>query len=111
MIKKYNATAESSPKALSEIIELGRGYITFRNIYISNTVIRIEAAAPTAAPLTVFVNSLKKYPPVKSISIDKVENKTSSAEIIVGISAYLTKDTQAVDSSPEQLQTEGPFKD
>ncbi len=111
LVKKYDTKAESSPKALSDIIDMGRGYITFRSIYISNTVFRIEASAPTVAPLTVFVNSLKKYPLIKSISIDKVENKTSSAEIIVGISAYLTADTKAADTTAEQLQTQEPFKE
>lgn len=111
LIKKYDAKAESSPKVLSDIIDMGKGYITFRNINVSNTVILIEASAPTVAPLTAFVNSLKKYPAVKTISIDKVENKTSSAEINVGISAYLTRDAQTADSTAGQLQTEWPFKE
>ena len=111
LVKKYDAQSTNSPNMLSEIIDKGRGHITFRKIYISNEVIRIEAQAPTVAPLTEFVNSLKKYPPVTGINIDKVENKTSSAAIIVGISAYLTKTGQLTGDATGQPQTNAPFKD
>src|SRR5438876_280408 len=88
LVKKYDAQSANSPNILSQIIDKGRGTITFRKIYISNEVIRIEAQAPNIAPLTEFVNFLKTYPQVTGVSIDKVENKTSSAVVIVGISAY-----------------------
>jgi hypothetical protein len=52
---------------------------------------------------------LKTYPPVTGISIDKVENKTSSAAIIVGISAYLTKTDQLTGNQTDQLQTNVPL--
>ena len=94
LLKKYDAQSINSPNTLEKIIDKGRGHITFRKIYISNDVIRIEAQAPTATPLTEFVNYLKTYPAVTGISVDKVENKTSSAVIIVGISAHLTKNSQ-----------------
>lgn len=109
LIKKFDAAGEHSPKVLSDIIEMGKGYVTFRNIYISNSVIRIEAQAPTVVPLTAFVNSLKKYPPVAGVSIDKVENKTSSVAIVVGISAYLKESGQSIEPE-EELQTK-PFGD
>lgn len=89
LIKKIDAKSTSSPKILNEIIEMGRGYVTFRTIYLSGQLVRIEAQSPTVAPLMAFVNLLKAYPPVSSISIDKVENKTSSAVVIVGISINL----------------------
>ena len=111
LVKKYDAQSTNGPNMLSEIIDKGRGHITFRKIYISNEVIRIEAQAPTVAPLTEFVNFLKKYPPVTGINIDKVENKTSSAAIIVGISAYLTKTGQLTGDATGQPQTNAPFKD
>lgn len=111
LLKKLNAQSENGPNVLNDIIQMGKGYITFRNVYVSNTIIRIETQAPTVAPLTAFVNSLKKYPPVASISIDKVENKTSSVAIIVGISVYLKQNDQVIDSAGDQLQTGTPFSD
>lgn len=109
LAKEYDAASVNSPNILNEIIDKGRGHITFRNIYISNEVIRIEAQAPNALPLTEFVNSLKEYPSIAGVNIDKVENKTSSAEVIVGITAYLTKDGALAGSSMDQLQNNAPF--
>ena len=109
LVKKYDNQSASSPKILNDVIEKGRGHITFRKIYISNEVIRIEAQAPNITNLTEFVNFLKTYPTVTSVSIDKVENKTSSAVVIAGVSAYLTKSGQLSGSQTNQAQTNTPF--
>ena len=111
LAKKYDAQSTNSPNMLSDIIDKGRGHITFRKIYISNDVIRIEAQAPNVTPLTEFVDFLKKYPPVTGVNIDKVENKTASAEVILGISAYLTKTGQATADTTDQQQANVPFAD
>lgn len=111
LIKKYDEQSKNSPQILNDIVEMGRGYISFRNIYISNTSIRIEAQAATVAPLTAFVNSLKKYPLVNTLSIDKVENKTSSVAIIVGITATLKQNGPVENVSNEQLQSTSPFSE
>jgi len=104
-IKKYNAVAMDDPKLLGDIIEMGRGYITFSSIFISNNKVRIEAEASSVSPLTAFVDQLKEYPQIQNISIDKVENKTSNAEIIVGLSADIKRDaTSEIQSSDIQVQ-------
>lgn len=109
LLKKLDAQSDEGPRILNDIIEKGKGYITFRSIYISGSLIRIEAQTTTVAPMTAFVNSLKKYPRVSSISIDKVENKTKSAELIVGISAFLKQNSQSVRTVIEQ-PNEMPIK-
>lgn len=109
LIKKYEEQSASSPKILNDVIEKGRGHITFRKIYISSEVIRIEAQAPNITSLTEFINFLKTYPQVTDVSIDKVENKTSSAVVIAGVSAYFTKTDQLTGGQTDQLQTNTPF--
>jgi hypothetical protein len=111
LVKKYDDQSTSSPNTLNQIIDKGRGHITFRKIYISNEVIRIEAQAPNITNLTEFVNFLKTYPTVTGVSIDKVENKTSNAVVIAGVSAYLTKTGKLTGSQTDQLQTNTPFVD
>lgn len=111
MIKKINTTSENSPKLLSDIIDLGRGYVTFRNVAISSAVIQIEAQSPAIAPLRTFIEALKKYPPVNAVSIDKVENKTSSVEIIVSINASLKQNDQSFLFDKNQSQITSPFAD
>lgn len=95
LLKKYDQLGEESPKILNDVIEMGKGYVTFRNIYISSSNIRIEAQSSTVAPLTMFVENLKKYSPIESVSVDKVENKTSSVAVIIGITAYLKQNGQS----------------
>jgi len=58
-------------------------------VSISRDRIRIEANCQFISNLTNFINALKSYPRIKSISIDKIENKLSSAIINVGITATL----------------------
>lgn len=89
LLKKINAVAENNPKMLIDIIEMGKGYITFKNISISANIIQIEAQATTVASLKTFVNAIKKYPQVESVSINKVEDKISGGEIIISINANL----------------------
>lgn len=94
LIKEIDAASENNPKMLGDIIEMGKGYITFRNVSISAKSFQIEAQASTVIPLMSFVNVLKKYPPVESVSIDKVENKTNSNAIIISIIANLKQSDQ-----------------
>lgn len=105
ILKKLENNSDNSSKILSDIIGMGKGYITFKNIYVSDSLIRIEAQAGSTALLTAFVNSLKKYDRIMNISIDKVENKTSSAEIIIGISAYIKQIGKPVDDLMAQPTT------
>lgn len=111
LIKKISGVSENNPKMLSDVIEMGKGYVTFRNVSISTKVIQIEAQASSVAPLRAFIESLKKYPPVASVSIDKVENKTSSVAIIVSINMNLKQNDQSAIFGEDQLQTTVPFDD
>lgn len=111
LIKKIGDVSENSPKMLSDVIEMGKGYVTFRNVSISTKVIQIEAQASAVAPLRAFIESLKKYPPVESVSIDKVENKTSSVAIIVSINMNLKQNGQSAIFGEDQSQTTMFFDD
>lgn len=88
-IKKIDASGEDISNILNDTIEMGKGYITFRNISISPGVIQIEAQASTVEPLRMFVNALKKYPSVETVSINKVENKMSNIAVIISVNANL----------------------
>lgn len=111
LIKNISAVSENNPKMLSDIIEMGKGYVTFRNVSISTKVIQIEAQASSVAPLRAFVDSLKKYPPVASVSIDKIENKISSVAIIVSINMSLKQSDQSMVLGEDQSQASVPFAD
>jgi hypothetical protein len=63
--------------------------MTFSNISLTETAIRIETNVSSVLPLSYFINSLKTYKEVQAISIDKIENKTANAVITVSISVTL----------------------
>ncbi len=68
---------------------MGRSKITFKNLVISNSTVKIEAQASSGNALTLFVNTLKSYPGITAVSIGNVETKTSSSLINADITARI----------------------
>ncbi len=93
-IKKLDNMSANNPQMLSDIVEMGRGYVTFRRVYVTDKSVSIEAYASTPAPITAFVAALKEHPRIQSISIEKIENKTTSSEVTAGINAAIKYDKQ-----------------
>ncbi|MEM4270947.1 MAG: hypothetical protein QXO70_02525 [Candidatus Pacearchaeota archaeon] len=56
--------------------------------------IQIEANYQFVSSLTAFINTLKAHPKISSISINKIENRLSTATISVGITATTTQENQ-----------------
>lgn len=86
---KLASQGAKTTKIFTDILGFKPPDLTFNNLAVSVDLLRIEANVQTIGSLTQFVNSLKKYPQVSSISIDKIENKASNATITVNISAVL----------------------
>lgn len=86
LAKTYDSN-NRTPTLFREIVELGRGKITFKNLLVANDSIKVEAEAPTASRLAKFTEQLKNNPEITEVSVDKVETKTSSALVTVIISA------------------------
>lgn len=63
--------------------------ITIHSIAVAQDAIRIQASTQSVDSLTIFVDKLKQYPPIKSVSIDSVDNQTSTSVIAVSITATL----------------------
>jgi hypothetical protein len=91
LIKKYDDQSSKIPTIFHDITEMGRGNLTFQNIIVSTDTVKIVAQASSSNALSLFVAALKNYPAITSISIDKIENRTSNATITIGITAYLQK--------------------
>jgi len=102
LAKTYDAQSNQIPAVFHDIIQTGKGKITFNKITVSTDVIKIEAQASTANSLTLFVSALKKDPAIKSISVDKVEAKTSTAYVLIGITAY----PQTTTPAPKQISVQ-----
>lgn len=89
LIKQYDSYGSTTNTIFRDITNLAKGKITFRNLTVESDNAKIEASAKSSAILAQFVNELKKYPAVASVSIDKVENSASTAQINVTISLML----------------------
>jgi hypothetical protein len=88
-IKRYTLVGNTTTGIFTDITKMGQGKITFKDLMINTQNAKIVVFASNPLALTDFVNSLKKYPSVTSVSVDKVENDTTSAQIIVSITAGL----------------------
>lgn len=73
----------------NDILDLAKTGITFNKISFTAERIVIEITADSVSSLSNFTNELKSYPQIESVSIDKIETRTSSAVIVIGISADL----------------------
>ncbi len=103
LIEKYKTLGSRTPTLFTDIANLGRGNITFKNLTVGPDTVKIEAQAISSSALSQFTASLKNQPSVTSVSIDKVENETSKGMITVSITATLEK--AAYDkSTPENNQ-------
>lgn len=88
--KQYDMLSDKTPSVLRDIITMGTGYVTFQSILVQADLFRIEVQAPNTAYLSAFVNKLKTYPKFTNVSLDNIKNKSSSATIVITISAGLT---------------------
>ncbi len=87
LIETQNTKAGVVPKMLQDVISLAPSDFLVRSITVSETQIRLEATARNIQSITTFIQGLKNYPSVQAVSLDKIENKTSSGTINISISA------------------------
>lgn len=89
VIASVSDKGSESVKIFKDIISFAPLGMTFSNISLTENAIRIETNVSSIYPLSFFINSLKAYKDVESVSINKIENKTANAVINVSISVEL----------------------
>ena len=82
-------SAKETTKIFTDLFSLAPSDFIFNNIKISEKSVQIDARVQSVNSLTVFIKKLKEYPKFSSVSLDRIENKTSSAIIVVNITARL----------------------
>lgn len=82
----FSKSAKNSVKIFKDVVSFAPNGMTFNTITLSSTGIHIEANVNSVFPLSLFIGKLKSYSLIDTVSLDKIENKTSSAVISVGIS-------------------------
>ena len=76
-------------KIFQDIYSLAPADFSINSLALSKERMTIDANVQSITSLARFVKSLSAYPVVSSISIDKIENKTSNATIAIGITATM----------------------
>lgn len=79
--------ANTTSGILSFIVTNSPSDFTISKLTVGQKTIRLQADVTTPSTITEFVEILKSYTGVSSVSIDKIQNKPSNAIITVDISA------------------------
>lgn len=82
--------AGTQVKLFSEVISAAPANVTFQTIDLGGNSVKIEASAQSSEPLASFVKQLKGLSGVTNVSVDKIENRTTTATIIITISVTFT---------------------
>lgn len=90
-ISKLETQATDTTKIFSDIVALAPADLIFNKLTVGDNQIRIDANLQSVTSLSSFVQDLRNYEGVRSVSVDKIENKTSRNTITVLISATLLK--------------------
>jgi hypothetical protein len=78
-------------KTFKDILSFTPTGMTFSAASFSSNGMHIEASIESVAALSTFIDKLRGYPIIATVSLDKIENRTSSAIINVGISTTFKK--------------------
>lgn len=88
-VKRYSSIGQTTSGIFTRITALGLGKLTFKDLTVTTQSAKIEVESQTPSAISQFVESLKTDPSVVSVSIDKVQDNTSDAQIVVDITATL----------------------
>lgn len=92
LTSNFSKQAQDKIELTEDIIGFAPSGLIFNNISMQEERVRISANINSVSILSKFVKSLKDYKKVERVSIDKIENRPSSATITVSITATLKAD-------------------
>lgn len=91
LANQLSTIGEETTKIFFDIYQLAPSDFKINNFSLSSSSIKIDAISDSIYSLKSFIQKLKNNQNIQTVSLDKIENKTSSARIIVNITAVLKK--------------------
>lgn len=88
--------SDTLPTYLIDIANFAPADMNIHTIAVATDAIRIQATIQSVDSLTQFVDKLKAYPPIASVSLDRIDNQTTTATITVSITALLKKQKNTI---------------
>jgi Tfp pilus assembly protein PilN len=86
--------SQNTVKIYSDIRKNVPTDVNIDNLSIFQEGIRIQSTFRSVSSLSKFVKFLRNYDQISTVSIDKIENKSSNATIVVQLTALLKKNNQ-----------------
>lgn len=90
LAKNVDTDAAKQLKFFQDITGMIPSDMDIQNINYTITDVHIDGTVGSLISLSSFVKKLKGYTPVARVSIDKLENKSSTGQYSIGITAFFT---------------------
>ncbi len=90
-IKQHENDSGRVKDIIQETVNDARGLVVFQDIKITDTLMKLDAKAPSVAAMKQFIDKLRASSSIKSLSIDKVQNDTTNATILFSLSILRKK--------------------
>lgn len=91
LISSVSKDSVKNLKIFKDIVVLAPNGFIFKTLDLSEEKAQLEANVNSVIALSSFIDKLKAYPPVDSVSLDKIQNDTANATITVGITVIFKK--------------------
>ncbi|MBI4079382.1 MAG: hypothetical protein HY429_03745 [Candidatus Levybacteria bacterium] len=99
VIKNLSASGKEVVSLMQVVYSLAPSGFVINDLSILEDKVKIDASVQSPLLITTFVKELKKYPSIINVSLDRIENKTSSAKIGIVLSAQLKQESKQKDKN------------
>jgi hypothetical protein len=86
IISSFTKTESQNLKIFKDILSLAPNGMAFTTVTFSPDKMQVEASVDSVISLSTFIGKLKSYALIDTVSLDKIENKTTRSIITVNIS-------------------------
>ncbi|MFH1186871.1 MAG: hypothetical protein V1697_01710 [Candidatus Levyibacteriota bacterium] len=95
VVATFSKLSEERVKLFNDILVFTPQGLSFSEFTLNNDRLRMATDVESVGSLSSFIESLKKYPKIESVSIDKIENRPALNTIKVTITAFIKKEKNA----------------
>lgn len=81
LVAKFTDNSVSMVKTFDEFISFAPNDLLFKSLSITESDIKIDATVRSVSSLSRFIRSIKTHPKAQWVSLDRIENKTSSSTV------------------------------
>lgn len=93
-IKKLDGTSNNKYEITKDFLNILKDVPQINLLTINDTAIRVDCNLKSITAITPLINAIKNHPKIASVSVDKIENKSSVGIITVSITGLLKTTTK-----------------